>query len=168
MPEEIGAASLARLKAQSERQRLAGAVLRDDIRALWIAYPRRKAHEIRSLLTRDYRPLTDDSRPSIRRVQEILRELRAESSASRIDLRLNHADMLGTECVPTETPDSSALLRLGFSLAEAELASSLSRSTLLRKIEAGELVAVKVGARLVIAGDSLAKLCGAKQILRGF
>lgn len=74
-PEEIGANTLAVLAAQGARQREAAAPLRADIRALMLPHPKQPARVIRRLLTRDYRRLTDESCPSLRRVQEIMREL---------------------------------------------------------------------------------------------
>ncbi len=50
--------------------------------------------------------------------------------------------------------------RLGYSLAEAELASGLSRSSLYRAIARGDLRREKVGGRIVIPATELAALCG--------
>jgi hypothetical protein len=52
--------------------------------------------------------------------------------------------------------------RLGYSFAEAEVISSLSRATLYREIARGRLRRVKVGKRSVIPADALACLCGGK------
>jgi excisionase family DNA binding protein len=54
------------------------------------------------------------------------------------------------------------LQRLGFSFAEAEVISNLSRSTLYREVARGHLRLVKVGKRSLIPADALAKLCGSE------
>ena len=56
--------------------------------------------------------------------------------------------------------------KFGYSFAEAEIASGLSRRSLERAIERGELRRVKVGNRSVIPAGSLAELCGALQAQR--
>ena len=53
--------------------------------------------------------------------------------------------------------------RLGYSLAEAELASGLSRSSLYRAIARGDLRREKVGGRTIIPAAELAALCGASE-----
>ena len=53
--------------------------------------------------------------------------------------------------------------RLGYSLAEAELATGLSRSSLYRAIARGELRREKVGGRTIIPAAELAALCGASE-----
>jgi excisionase family DNA binding protein len=55
-------------------------------------------------------------------------------------------------------------LRLAYSFAEAEVASSLSRATLYREVARGRLRLVKVGKRSLIPADALAKLCGREPI----
>lgn len=50
--------------------------------------------------------------------------------------------------------------RLGYSLAEAELATGLSRSSLYRAIARGDLRREKVGGRTIIPATELAALCG--------
>ncbi len=54
--------------------------------------------------------------------------------------------------------------RLGYSLAEAELASGLSRSSLYRAIARGDLRREKVGGRTIIPAADLAALCGASEV----
>ena len=74
---EIGQAILERLAAQAAVNRAAGDLLRADVRSVLEQTPERlTAKQVLKKLTRH--PL-----PSVRRVQEILRALRAESSASR-------------------------------------------------------------------------------------
>ncbi len=78
-PAEVGAKVLANLAAQAQPNRQAGIALRAQIRQVMAAHPvadRLTAPRIRALLSRE--PL-----PSIRRIQEIVRKLRAESLASR-------------------------------------------------------------------------------------
>jgi hypothetical protein len=76
-PQEIGAAVLERLAAQAAVNRAAGNLLRADVRTVIEQnHERLTAKQVIKKLIR--RPL-----PSVRRVQEILRDLRAESSASR-------------------------------------------------------------------------------------
>ena len=53
--------------------------------------------------------------------------------------------------------------RLAYSLAEAELATGLSRSSLNRAIARGELRREKVGGRTIIPAAELAALCGASE-----
>jgi hypothetical protein len=78
--EEIGAKVLATLAAQAERNRQAGAALTAAIRAVMVA------HSGSARLTaRSVRDLLPTSRAcSIRRIQEIMQGVRAESSASRL------------------------------------------------------------------------------------
>jgi excisionase family DNA binding protein len=52
-----------------------------------------------------------------------------------------------------------SLQRLGYSFAEAEVISNLSRSTLYREVARGHLRRVKVGKRSLIPADALEKLC---------
>lgn len=77
-PEEIGRAVLERLAARAAANRAAGDALRAEVRAAMNALPaeRRTAKWVLKGITR--RPL-----PSIRRVQEIMREARAASPTSR-------------------------------------------------------------------------------------
>jgi hypothetical protein len=74
---EIGAAILERLRAQAAANRAAGDRLRAEVRAVWIQYPEFTAKETVKKLTRE--PL-----PSVRRVQEILRYLRAENGTHHL------------------------------------------------------------------------------------
>jgi excisionase family DNA binding protein len=53
-----------------------------------------------------------------------------------------------------------SLQRLGFSFAEAEVISNLSRATLYRQVARGHLRTGKVGKRSLIPADALEKLCG--------
>ena len=75
-PAEIGSATLARLAAQAAANRAAGDQLRAEVRAVWEAHPSSTAKELLKRMTRA-------QLPSVRRVQEILQALRAESSAPR-------------------------------------------------------------------------------------
>jgi hypothetical protein len=77
-PEEIGRAMLERLAAQASANRAAGEALRAEVRTVLKQYPsvHLTARQVIVLLART-------APPSIRRIQEILKELRAESSASR-------------------------------------------------------------------------------------
>ena len=74
---EIGAAILKRLAAQAAANRAAGDRLRAEVRAVWIQYPEFTPKETIKKLTRE--PL-----PSVRRVQEILRYLRAENGTHHL------------------------------------------------------------------------------------
>jgi hypothetical protein len=77
--EEIGARVLATLAAQAERNRQAGAALAAEIRAIMAAHSgngRLTARRVCDLL-----PMSRAC--SIRRIQEIMQCVRAESSASR-------------------------------------------------------------------------------------
>lgn len=77
--EAIGARILATLAAQSERNRQAGAALCHEIRAVMTAHggPKRlTARRVQMLLT-------SNRAVSIRRIQEYMQVIRAESSASR-------------------------------------------------------------------------------------
>jgi hypothetical protein len=76
---EIGQAVLERLRAQAAANKAAGAALFADVRAVWEQHPTLTAKHVLKKLTR--RPL-----PSVRRVQEILQSLRAQSSAPRSEL----------------------------------------------------------------------------------
>jgi hypothetical protein len=69
---EIGAAILERLAAQAAANRASGDRLRAEVRAVWEQHPEFTAKHVLKMLTRQ--PL-----PSVRRVQEILKGLRAES-----------------------------------------------------------------------------------------
>jgi len=71
--EEIGRALLNRLAAQAAANRASGDLLRAEIRAVWKQQPGCTAKEAIKKMTR--RPL-----PSVRRVQEVLKEIRAEST----------------------------------------------------------------------------------------
>jgi excisionase family DNA binding protein len=51
--------------------------------------------------------------------------------------------------------------RLAFSIAETEVACGLSRATIYRLIERGELVTVKRGGRRLVPRAELERLCGA-------
>lgn len=74
---QIGARILATLRAQAERNRQAGAVRVAQVRTIVQAHPGAlTARRVRELLP-------NDQAVSVRRLQEILRILRAESSASR-------------------------------------------------------------------------------------
>lgn len=78
--EEIGTGILAILRAQAARNREAGIAVREEIRAAMASHPaadRITARRIQELLS----PATHISR---RRIQEYMRSLRAESSASRL------------------------------------------------------------------------------------
>ena len=50
--------------------------------------------------------------------------------------------------------------RLAYSLAESEALSGISRSTLYRLMERGELHSVKIGDRRFIPAHELRRLCG--------
>lgn len=82
--DEIGRATLERLAAQAAANRAAGDVLRAQVRAvIEQSSGRLTAKQVINGLTRD--PL-----PSVRRVQEVMKELRAVSSAPRRPLA--HSD----------------------------------------------------------------------------
>jgi hypothetical protein len=68
---EIGRAILERLAAQAAANRAAGDRLRAEVRAVWEQHPELTAKQVLKRMTRQ--PL-----PSVRRVQEILKDLRAE------------------------------------------------------------------------------------------
>ena len=74
-PAEIGVAILERLAAQAAANRASGDRLRAEVRVVWEQHPEFSAKRILKKLTRH--PL-----PSVRRVQEILKDLRAESAMS--------------------------------------------------------------------------------------
>lgn len=79
-PEQIGAKILAILAAQAERNRQAGAALTAEIRAIMATHSdsgRLTARQVRDLLP------TSRTR-SVRRIQEYLQSIRAESSVSRL------------------------------------------------------------------------------------
>jgi excisionase family DNA binding protein len=59
--------------------------------------------------------------------------------------------------------ESVSILRLGYSLAEAEIASGLSRSTLNRMIAAGSLKTVKCRHRRLIPRAEMERLCSVDQ-----
>ena len=76
---EIGAVILATLQAQADRNRESGIAVREQIRAVISALPqadRITARRVQMLLP-------SWARVSVRRIQEYMRLLRAESSASR-------------------------------------------------------------------------------------
>jgi hypothetical protein len=73
-PEEIGRASLDRLAIQAAANRARGDLSRAEMRALLAKSPGLTGPQLRTRLSH---PL------SLRRVQELRKELRAESSASR-------------------------------------------------------------------------------------
>lgn len=78
--EEIGARMIATLKANREKQREAAEPVRVKIRAAMASNPKLKAREVRALLPCNPRT----GKPySLRRVQEIIQEIRAEALASR-------------------------------------------------------------------------------------
>lgn len=58
-------------------------------------------------------------------------------------------------------PLSPLLPRLAYSLAESEALSGLSRSSLYRLIERGELQTVKRGGRRMVPSAEFERLCGA-------
>jgi hypothetical protein len=74
--EAIGAAVLERLAAQAAANRASGDRLRAEVRAVWEQHPEFAAKHVLKKLTRQ--PL-----PSVRRVQEILKHLRAEFAVNR-------------------------------------------------------------------------------------
>jgi hypothetical protein len=74
--DEIGRAILERLAAQAAANRASGDRLRAEVRAVWERHPKCTAKEAVSKLIR--RPL-----PSVRRVQELLKQIRAESAIHR-------------------------------------------------------------------------------------
>ena len=76
-PEQIGAAVLERLAAQAAANRAAGDRLRADVRTVLEQNPGHPT--AKQVIKKLGRQLV----PSVRRVQEILKELRAESSVSR-------------------------------------------------------------------------------------
>lgn len=87
--EQIGAETLARLAAQTARNRESGAALRAQIRTAMATYTgseRLTARRMRVQLLRT-------PAPSIRTIQQHMRAIRAESSASR--LLLIHPDTHG-------------------------------------------------------------------------
>jgi excisionase family DNA binding protein len=53
--------------------------------------------------------------------------------------------------------------RLGYSLAEAEVLTGLSRATLYRLLKRGELQTVKRGGRRLVPSRELEKLCSLEQ-----
>jgi hypothetical protein len=73
---EIGQAILERLAAQAAANRASGDRLRAEVRAVWEQDPDCTAKEALRKLAR--RPL-----PSVRRVQELLKQLRADSTPYR-------------------------------------------------------------------------------------
>jgi excisionase family DNA binding protein len=56
--------------------------------------------------------------------------------------------------------NAAEIPRLGFTMDEAAIASSLSRRSLYRAVARGELRRVKVGRRSLIPADALEALCG--------
>jgi hypothetical protein len=74
--QQVGERVLAVLRANTERQRHEGDLLREEVHAVMAQHPHLTAGQVRARLTRA---------PSLRRVQEIMREIKhAEPSASRI------------------------------------------------------------------------------------
>ena len=71
---EIGKSILERLAARAAANKASGAARFAEVRAIWEQHPEFTAKQVIKRLTRQ--PL-----PSVRRVQEILRDLRAESAA---------------------------------------------------------------------------------------
>jgi hypothetical protein len=71
---EIGQAVLARLAAQAAANRTLGDLLRAEVRAVV------RAHREKLTAKQVIKELTRERLPSVRRVQEILRALRAEST----------------------------------------------------------------------------------------
>ncbi len=59
-----------------------------------------------------------------------------------------------------DTHSHSTTERLAFSMTESAAASGLSRSTLYKLIEAGELRTVKRGQRRLVPSAELERLCG--------
>ena len=73
---EIGRAIRARLAAQAAANRAAGNLLRAEVRTAWEQHEECTAKEVLKKLTRV--PL-----PSLRRVQELLKEIRTETAIYR-------------------------------------------------------------------------------------
>ena len=63
-------------------------------------------------------------------------------------------------CLTHMESQTVPLQRLSYSIAEAEIVSNLSRSTLYREVSRGHLRLVKVGKRSLIPADALERLCG--------
>jgi hypothetical protein len=84
-PAAIGIAVLERLAAQAAVNRARGAARRAEVQAIMARHSGRLS--ARQVL----QEWAHDKRPSVRRVQEILSELRAESSASRREVKQTDA-----------------------------------------------------------------------------
>lgn len=76
-PEAIGAAILERLAAQAAANHAAGERLYTAVRAVWDQHPNLTAKRVIRLLPSQFQGA------SVRRVQELLKRARAESSAPR-------------------------------------------------------------------------------------
>jgi hypothetical protein len=76
-PEAIGAAVLKRLLAQAAANRASGARLRAEVRAVWEQHPEFTAKQVIKYLSPPFQWV------SVRRAQEVLKELRAESAMGR-------------------------------------------------------------------------------------
>ena len=57
-----------------------------------------------------------------------------------------------------------SVAKLGYSYAEAELVTGLSRSSIYRAVKRGDLRSMKVGNRVIIPVGDLAKLCGTSEV----
>jgi hypothetical protein len=77
-PEEIGVAALERLAAQAAANRESGARLRTSVRGVWEQHREHTAKEVIRCLPPRFQWV------SVRRVQEILKELRTESAMSEV------------------------------------------------------------------------------------
>ena len=88
-PEEIGRAVLERLAAQAAANRAAGDLLRAEVSAVLAQQQPGQRLTAKLVLRR----LPTRSAASVRRVQEVMRELRAQSSASRA--RVNNTETHG-------------------------------------------------------------------------
>ena len=79
--EEIGRASRERLLAQVAANRVSGERLLAEVRPIWEQFPNYTAKEILREMTKRNLP-TGRSPPSVRRMHELLKPLRAESATS--------------------------------------------------------------------------------------
>ena len=61
--------------------------------------------------------------------------------------------------------NSYAFPKFGFSIAETEVASGLSRATLYRLVAAGKLRTVQHGRRRIVPADEIARLTGSERAL---
>ena len=66
--------------------------------------------------------------------------------------------LIGDVMRPMET-ETFAIPKLGYSLAETEVAIGVSRATLYRMLARGELKAAKVGRRRIVPDTELRRLC---------